>query len=72
VLKFFHYQHGKNNDPWILDFYDWLMLRQETILKKLKMSDPDEVGTVPREDFLDVLTGMAAPIEDEALLKVSL
>ena len=36
----------------------------------LKQFDPDDMGTVSKDDFCDTITGMQAPVEDDELKKV--
>ena len=61
---------GKNNDPWALALYDWVIQNQEKLLQLLKQFDPDDMGTVSKDDFYDTITGMQAPVEEEELKKV--
>ncbi|KAK7490166.1 hypothetical protein BaRGS_00018511 [Batillaria attramentaria] len=62
---------GKNNDPWALQFYDWVIQQQEMLLNRLKEFDPDSMGTVPTHDFMDTVMGMQAPVEEDELKKLA-
>ncbi|XP_076463503.1 ankyrin repeat and EF-hand domain-containing protein 1-like isoform X2 [Babylonia areolata] len=62
---------GKNNDPWMLTLYDWLMQRQEEIIKTFKELDQDQVGTVGKAEFCETLMSMKAPVEEEELQKLA-
>ncbi|KAK3583308.1 hypothetical protein CHS0354_038919 [Potamilus streckersoni] len=61
---------GKNNEPWAIALYDWVFQRQETIKNMFKTYDPDDDGTVSKEDFFDSISGMNAPVQEEELRKV--
>ena len=47
-----------------------MVQNQEKLLQLLKQVDVDEMGSVPKDDFCDSITGMQAPVEDEELKKV--
>lgn len=61
---------GKNNEPWAIALYDWVYERSEKILNMMIKYDPDEKGTVTKDNFADSLTGMGAPVEEEEMKKV--
>lgn len=61
---------GKNNEPWTLAFYDWLMTRKEKILQMMTQFDPDGNGIVSKDDFIDTITGLQGPVEEEEMKRV--
>lgn len=63
---------GKNNDPWMLKLYDWVIQHQEKLLQRLKECDPDEMGTVPIPEFTDTMIGLNAPVEEDDLKKLAM
>ncbi|XP_076442386.1 ankyrin repeat and EF-hand domain-containing protein 1-like isoform X2 [Babylonia areolata] len=62
---------GKNNEPWALALYDWVVQSQDRILKLLKEFDPDDMGTVSKDDFCDTISGIQAPVEEDELRKLA-
>ncbi|CAG5126592.1 unnamed protein product, partial [Candidula unifasciata] len=63
---------GKNNDPWILQLYDWLQARRETIIASCKAVDMEDVGQVKTSEFMDILTSLQCPTEESELRSVLL
>ncbi|XP_005093099.1 ankyrin repeat and EF-hand domain-containing protein 1 [Aplysia californica] len=61
---------GKNNDPWILQLYDWALARQEKILTAVKAIDVDAVGKIGNNEFIDVLTSLQCPTDEDEVKKV--
>lgn len=60
---------GKNNEPWAVALYDYCYERQTALADLFKKFDADESGMVPREDFVEGLQNMGAPIPEETDLK---
>ncbi|KAK3092597.1 hypothetical protein FSP39_004820 [Pinctada imbricata] len=56
---------GKNNEPWAIALYDWVIERQQKILNMCTKYDPDEKGQIPKDEFSDILSGMGAPAEED-------
>ncbi|KAK3748047.1 hypothetical protein RRG08_029899 [Elysia crispata] len=61
---------GKNNDPWILQLYDWTQARQSKLLQSLLSIDVEESGKVTHAEFLDVMAAAQCPTEEDELKKV--
>ncbi|XP_033736173.1 ankyrin repeat and EF-hand domain-containing protein 1-like isoform X2 [Pecten maximus] len=61
---------GKNNEPWAIVLYDWVMERSQKLLNAFKRYDPDEKGTIQKDEFSDTLVGMTAPAEEADISKV--
>ncbi|CAD5116189.1 DgyrCDS5105 [Dimorphilus gyrociliatus] len=60
---------GKNNDPWILALYDFCVERTEQLTDLYNRLDVDGHGTVAKEDFVDGLENIGAPMPLEADMK---
>lgn len=45
--------------------YDWVNERATKILNAFKRFDPDEKGTIQKDEFSDTLVGMTVPVEEE-------
>ena len=61
---------GKNNDPWILNLYDWSLVKEKQIMAQLKQLDIEESGKVGKNEFMDVLASLQCPTEDENVKRV--
>lgn len=61
---------GKNNDPWILRLYDWALARQDKLINAIKGIDIDDSGKIGNTEFMDVLTSLQCPTEEEDVKKV--
>lgn len=61
---------GKNNEPYAIALYDWVTERQTKLLETFNKYDPEETGKISKDDFIDTLTGMTIPIEDEEFRKI--
>ena len=64
------FQVGKNNEPWALAFYDWVVQNEDDIWNKLKQAEPNETGNLGRMEFCDAILGMGAPVSEDCLKKV--
>ena len=56
---------GKNNEPWRLELYDFCFERQQMLTDMFKKFDADNNGTIPKEDFIEGLQNMGAPLPSE-------
>ncbi|XP_052770216.1 ankyrin repeat and EF-hand domain-containing protein 1-like isoform X2 [Mya arenaria] len=62
---------GKNNEPYAIALYDFIYERQDMVKNMFqKYYDPDEEGTVSKNEFLDTIMGMSPPISEEELRRV--
>lgn len=61
---------GKNNEPWALALYDWSVVRADELMESFKKFDPDEVGLILKDDFVDTIRANAGPWEEECEKKV--
>lgn len=61
---------GKNNDPWILQLYDWLQARKDIVVGSCKAIDMDDVGKVKIGEFLEILLNLQCPTEESDLKTV--
>ena len=61
---------GKNNDPWILRLYDWSQTKQDKIRNAIKGVDLEESGKIGNSDFMDILTALQCPSEDDEVKKI--
>ncbi|KAK6183722.1 hypothetical protein SNE40_011147 [Patella caerulea] len=62
---------SKNNEPWAIHLYDWVQSRQLILENIFKNYDSDVTGYVNKEDFLDGLTDLNVPLEEEELTKIA-
>ncbi len=60
---------GKNNEPWAIVLYDFCYERKDNLLETFHKYDVEEVGGVTKEDFLEALNNIGAPIPQETDLK---
>lgn len=56
---------GKSNEPWAITLYDWSYTRQSDLLDLFKSYDPDAIGQIRKEDFVDCLQSLNAPLPEE-------
>ncbi|CAL1527779.1 unnamed protein product [Lymnaea stagnalis] len=61
---------GKNNDPWVLQLYDWVQARKAVLLPAFTAIDVEELGKIPTNDFCDVLTSKGCTTDEESLKMV--
>lgn len=50
--------------------YDWATERTQKLLNMFKKYDPDEKGSITKDVFSDLVTGMEAPVEEDELKKI--
>lgn len=63
---------GKNNEPWAIALYDFIYERQDNVKQMFqKYYDPDEEGTVGKNEFVDTIMGMNAPVSEEEVRRVA-
>ena len=60
---------GKNNEPWAIRLYDFVQERQEQLLDMFRKFDADGTETIPKEDFLEGLQNMGAPMPEDNEMK---
>ena len=60
---------GKNNDPWRLELYDFAFERQQILRETFQKFDADGNNCVPKEEFLESLQNMGAPLPEEPDIK---
>ncbi|KAK0047251.1 ankyrin repeat and EF-hand domain-containing protein 1 [Biomphalaria pfeifferi] len=58
---------GKNNDPWVLQLYDWAQARKSMLISAFQSIDVEDVGKISITDFIDVMTTKNAPADDDQL-----
>ncbi|CAH1792722.1 unnamed protein product [Owenia fusiformis] len=56
---------GKNNEPSSIKLYDFVYARQEQCLRTFRKVDVDSLGTLPKDEFIDCLQNMGAPMPPE-------
>ncbi|XP_071080411.1 ankyrin repeat and EF-hand domain-containing protein 1-like isoform X2 [Haliotis cracherodii] len=61
---------GKNNDPWVIALYDWVNERQKQLGDMFRKYDPDEVGSISKDDVVDTIIGLKAPADEDELKKI--
>ncbi|KAF6028163.1 ANKEF1 [Bugula neritina] len=61
---------GKNNEPWAIRLYDWSFARAEPLTEQFKKFDPDSTGQIPKDDFLEVLQSLSAPLPEDDTKKL--
>lgn len=62
-------KYGKNNDPWALLLYDFSCERRDNLMEVFQKFDADSIGGITREDFVDALENIGAPMPEEHELK---
>ena len=60
---------GKNNEPWALHLYDFCCERQQQVLDIFLKFDADGTGTLSKDDFLEGLQNIGAPIPEDTDMK---
>ena len=60
---------GKNNDPWALALYDFCCERVDQLRETFQKYDGDSTQTISRDDFIDALETVGAPVPDENDIK---
>jgi len=63
---------GKNNEPWAIALYDFCNERISQVLEMCLKCDMDANGTASKDDFVEGLQNMGAPIPEENDLKKTL
>lgn len=63
---------GKNNEPWAVRLYDWTCCRSSHVVDMLRRYDPDNTGTIKKDDFIDSLQSLNAPLPDDNIKRILL
>ena len=61
----FYGKSTKNAEPWTLALYDFTCAKQEQLLAELQLLDKDRNGKIVKEDLVECLQAMSAPLPDE-------
>lgn len=56
---------GKNNEPWALKLYDFVYDHQNEVVDSCAKIDEDGIGKITRDDLMDVLVGLGAPVPSD-------
>merc|ERR1712002_389775 len=57
-------------EPWATRLYDWAVVRQDELSKKFLEMDPENNDVISKDQFLDVLESLDAPINEEDFKKL--
>ena len=60
----------KNGEPWVIQLYDWSLARKIKLMELFKKYDPDDTGTIPKDDFIETMMDLKAPVDQGNLAKI--
>ncbi|KAL8611118.1 hypothetical protein ACOMHN_064408 [Nucella lapillus] len=55
---------GKNNQPWAVALYDWIMQHYQQTLNLLTQFDAEKTGTVSQVNFCNIFHKLKAPVKE--------